>query len=291
MKRLLVVLIAISMLFTFVACGEGEVTSSDPASSEITGSDVTSSDETSSDEVSSNDTSSTESEEPTSGAESTTSTEATHTHTWGSWKTETQALVGKDGIQRRVCSTCYTSETRTTTDYALENSFLYDYNLGWFMGDWPVNDGLGSYYPDTPANQEGIQGGTILNYLGADYNESDRTDMDFTISFSNAVAYLSTKFKITDSLKAEMKADCRYDSATDSFNLTYPGTTPVDVDTVEGYVHNGGNNYTVYYSVSHRHGTTPTYWKAEIEYNLPDGNNNKYISLVGVESLPNNLTK
>ena len=96
---------------------------------------------------------------------------------------------------------------------------------------------------------------------------------------------------MTDSLKAEMKADRRYDSATDSFNLTYPGTTPIDIDKVEGYVHNGGNKYTVYYKVSARHGSTPTYWKAEIEYNLLNGNSNKCLSLVGVESLPSNLTK
>jgi hypothetical protein len=120
MKRLLAIFLAISMLLTFAACGDGEITNSDPASSEITSSDVTSSDETSSDETSSDEVSSTE---------STSSTEATHTHSWGIWKLETCALVNRVGTEKRTCSTCQATETRENTEYVVYYSF-YDPGLG-----------------------------------------------------------------------------------------------------------------------------------------------------------------
>ena len=213
---------------------------------------------------------------------------ATGQHSWDDWKTETQALVGKEGIEKRTCKTCFASETRKTTEDALNNSFVDNVEFEWFMSEWPSTNG--GTLVDIPYNVEGIQGGTLLNYLGAVYNESDRTDMDFTISFSNSVTYLSTKFNITDSLKTEMKADYRYDSATDSFNLTYPGSSGIVIAWVEGYIHNGGNNYTVYYGIEQRDGGfIPQYWKAEIEYNLLNGNPNKYLSFMGVETLPSDL--
>ena len=47
-------------------------------------------------------------------------------HAWGDWETETPALVGKDGTEKQTCSVCSASETRTTTDDAASNSFADD---------------------------------------------------------------------------------------------------------------------------------------------------------------------
>ena len=222
--------------------------------------------------------------------ETTDNTEPPHEHVWGEWKTEAQALVGKDGVQKRTCSTCSTSETRETTEGALNNSFVGNVEFEWFMSEWPSQNG--GTLLDIPYNAEGIQGGTLLNYVGAFYNGSYRDNMDFSIPLSAVIEFLMPTFAITDALKAEMKADYRYDSATDSFNLTHPGSSGIVIAWVEGYIHTGGNKYTVYYGIEQRDGGfIPQYWKAEIEYNLLNGNPNKYLSFMGVDTLPSNLTK
>ncbi|MBE6948088.1 MAG: hypothetical protein E7454_07580 [Ruminococcaceae bacterium] len=318
MKRILALLLALVMLLCLTACGENPAEVNNPASSNpstgessgSTGSTTPSSEAT---QPSTNPSEPASSEHKHSYASDVTTaatcgkdgvktftcscgdsyTEkiaATGQHSWGSWTLEAKAYVGKDGTEKRTCKTCSASETRKTTDGALNNSFVGNVEFEWFMSEWPSPNG--GTLVDIPYNAEGIQGGTLLNYVGAFYNGSYRDNMDFSIPLSAVVEFLKPTFAITDALKAEMKADYRYDSATDSFNLTHPGSSGIVTAWVEGYIHTGGNKYAVYYGIEQRDGGfIPQYWKAEIEYNLLNGNPNKYLSFVGVESLPSNLTK
>ena len=52
---------------------------------------------------------------------------ATGQHSWSNRTTETKAYVGKDGTDKRTCSSCSASETRKTTEEALQNSFCPHY--------------------------------------------------------------------------------------------------------------------------------------------------------------------
>lgn len=282
MKKFLM-LLAVCMLLGLTACGEGE--ESNPTSS-ATATKPHAHDYNS--EVTSAATCDKEGVKTFTCACGDTYTEkidATGEHTWGNWKTETEALIGRDGTEKRVCSACSTSETRPTTQYALQNSFG-EYGIERLMEHWPVE---GGWVQEVPLQEEAIRGFMLLQFVGAQYNGPDRTDEEFTISFDAVVEFLSPHFYITEAIKAEMKQDYRYDAATDRFNLNYPGSG-LNMD-VRGYTHNGGKSYTVYYYTETTYFDYPSYWKVELEYNLPDGQPNKYLSIVRIEALPENITK
>jgi hypothetical protein len=291
MKRLLAIFLAISMLLTFAACGDGEITNSDPASSEITSSDVTSSDETSSDETSSDEVSSTESEEPTSSTESTSSTEATHTHSWGIWKPETCALVNRVGTDKRTCSTCSATETRENTEYVVYYSF-YDPGLEQIFY-WGFNyDGSLRAY-------------SLLEYAPYKYSKFvyKETSTDTIYNALAKVFVLDSSFK--DKMRAEGKSNpyyLGYNEANDTF--TFEGNNMGSVGNAEplGYIHNGGKEYTVYYRFEESaFDDSPQIYKVVLEFNRTDcfninnwslnGEENKYLSFEEVSSVPDNLIR
>jgi hypothetical protein len=205
---------------------------------------------------------------------------ATGQHSWGSWTLETKAFVGNDGTEKRTCKTCSASETRKTTEEALHNSFWPYYGI----------DGMFRYGDYSPINEERIQGYTLLDYVGYGYEGEERDGMDFEISSAGAFAFLDEHFVLTDAQKASMKEDSRYNAATDKFSLTWPGSN-LNRE-ICGYVHNGGNNYTVYYAASNDGGQECTvYWKVVLEHNAPNGKPNRYISIVRIASIPTDITK
>ena len=203
-----------------------------------------------------------------------------HTHTWGNWETVTKAFIGKDGTEKRTCSTCSVSETRNTSSGALDNSFWPYYGI----------DGMFGNGESSPLNEERIQGYTLLECIGYGYEGEERDGMDFEISSAGAFAFLDEHFVLTDAQKASMKEDSRYNAATDKFSLTWPGSN-LNRE-ICGYTHNGGNNYTVYYAASNSGGEEcNVYWKVVLEHNAPNGKPNRYISIVRVDSIPSNITK
>ena len=290
MKKILAILLAASILFAFAACGEGEVTSSDLASSEITSGDVTSSDETSSNEVSSDEVSSTESEEPTSGAESTASTETTHTHTWGSWKIETCALVNRVGTEKRTCSGCTDTETRENTENVLFNSF-----------DDPALQMI-FYFG---FNQDGSpRAYSLLLYAPYKYHKFAYKENSIDTIYEE----LAKCFALDSSFKDDMRAEGRefswnfgYDEANDTF--TFEGLSMGSEGYVAplGYIHNGGNQYTVYYEFEAHGSSDAEIYKVVLEFNRTDkfdintwklnGAENKYLSFEKVSSVPDNLIR
>ncbi|MBQ3147289.1 MAG: hypothetical protein IJN25_09915 [Clostridia bacterium] len=283
MKKILILLLTALLLLGLTACGEdgSETTGSTPEATKPHTHDYTG-------EVTTAATCDKEGVKTFTcacGDSYTEKIDATGEHTWGNWKTETEALIGRDGTQTRTCSACAAAESRRTTEGALQNSFG-EYGIERLMEHWPVENG---WAQEVPLQEEAIRGFMLLHFVSAQYNGPDRTDEEFTISFDAVVEFLSPYFYITESIKAEMKQDYRYDAATDRFNLNYPGSG-LNMD-VRGYVHNGGNRYTVYYYTETPYFDYPSYWKVEIEFLLPEGQPNKYLSIIRIPELPENITK
>lgn len=290
MKRILALLFALVMLLALTACGKDDSTGATTNATEATVPSTTTPPTTAvphthsySSEVTTAATCDKEGIKTftcSCGDSYTEKIAATGEHAWDSWATETQAYVGKDGTEKRICKTCATSETRKTTEGALENSFWPYYGI----------DGMFSNGESSPLNAERIQGYTLLQYIGYGYEGEERDGMDFEISSAGAFAFLDEHFVLTDAQKASMKEDPRYNAATDKFSLTWPGSN-LNRE-ICGYTHNGGNQYTVYYAASNSGGEECNiYWKVVLEHNAPNDKPNRYISIVRIESIPADITK
>ena len=72
------------------------------------------------------------------------------------------------------------------------------------------------------------------------------------------------------------------------YSVNGGGFTPGTLYYVAGYIHNGGNKYTVYYDCD-EDSAKPI--KVELEYNLLNGKPNRYISIEKVNSIPGNITE
>ena len=73
-----------------------------------------------------------------------------------------------------------------------------------------------------------------------------------------------------------------------AYAVTMNGFTPGDVYYIEGYIHNGGNKYTVYYNCDESNAKP---MKVELEYNLVNGKPNRYTSIEKVNSVPSNISR
>lgn len=269
MKKLLAILLVLTMVFSFAACGNKEDVSSDVGTS----SSITSieGDKTSSETTNNESTGAATTSDATSGSSSeqntskpTTSTPPstskpteTHTHTWGNWSIETEALVGKDGIEKRTCSGCKETETRKKTSGAVYNSFFDE-------GITHIMFALHENRISTPICIEGLK-----SYVtGCWYFTPD----------TNALEFLSARFELTPTLKEEIK-----NNTFSSEEYRSCGNCTIS------YVHNGGNKYTVYYHLLDWYDEELGKCKVELEYNLINGKPNKYLSIEEVDSFPENL--
>ena len=200
MKKILSLLLAITLVFSLVACDNEKDTTSKPDTS-TTQTETESTENTETTDSDTADESSSETETPSSSTSTpTTSTETSkpttstpsapsHTHSWSSWKTETKALIGKDGTEKRTCSSCKETESRALTKDAAYNSF-YDLELHWFM-------------LDTIGISGGINSNNLITYFSQKYDGRD----DATINPSSTTVFnwLSSRFVLTDSLKEYFK--------------------------------------------------------------------------------------
>lgn len=196
----------------------------------------------------------------------------------GNWIIDKEPIIGRDGIEKRICSTCEEVEKRGTN----KDAALYSFNIG--GGEGWIFDNYESEY-----NVNILSSANLLDVIGATYEGPERADDSFSISYSGAIEFLSINYNITDELKASLKQNSRYNSATDKFDLRYPGS-PTEL-AQKGYVHNGGNSYSVFFHTYDYDYKVAACWKVDIEYNLIDNKPNKCISVMRVESLPINIIK
>ncbi len=311
MKKILSLLLAITFVFALVACDNKKDTTSEPDTStpiqtetestentETTDSDTA--DESSSEtETPSSSTStpitSTETSKPTTNdkdnttsskpsntsstptetSKPTTSTPSapSHTHNWGSWETETKALIGKDGTEKRTCSSCKEVEKRSTKTDAVVNSFWDCYLDEYFA--WFVHSG----------NQTTFDISALFKCGDLIARDECSITKESTIAVNDYYKALKEHFVLEDAIISQMKSQRN----ADAYPMTMDGFTPQPFDTVVGYTHNGGNKYTVYWQSSYRDDVKPI--KVELEYNLLNGKPNKYIAVEFVNTIPNNIIK
>lgn len=210
---------------------------------------------------------------PTTSTPSSTPSTPTHTHSWGSWKTETKALIGKDGTEKRTCSSCKEVEKRSTKTDAIVNSFL-DFYLDEYFA-WFINSG----------NQTTFDISALFKCGDLIARDECPITQDSTIAVNDYYKALKEHFVLNDAIISQMKSQRN----ADAYPMTMDGSTPQPFDTVVGYTHNGGNKYTVYWESSYRNDVKPI--KVELEYNLLNGKPNRYISIEFVNSIPNNIVK
>ncbi len=192
-------------------------------------------------------------------------------HKFGSWFTETYAIVGKDGVEKRVCSVCETPETRTTTKDAAARSFTDDDLEFFFMyGGSPIMTGnLITTY-------------AIHEYVRNIYRRADFEKDVFEIPASEYLATAQKHFVLDDTQLAAL-------NPTGEDTITFYYDNPIGfTHEVAGYVHNSGNTYTVYYT-SFSYPNFGSAFAVEIEYNLPSGEPNRYISIIEIDALPDNM--
>lgn len=280
MKRLLTILLALSLLFTFAACANKSYTSSD-VSSVASSSTESTIETTSTDSTTSTETSS--ATETVSKTETTSSVEskptANHTHSWSAWKIKTYAFIDKDGSDERVCSTCSATETRKRTENAIGNSF-FDGGLQYLI--W---GGSGS-----------MSSSAMYQYACHEFNDYIEKP---NIPAEKVFSLLSKCFNITENDKDYIKANYKaiasgeygYDATTETFFMPYNAETGNFL--FAGYKHNQGNKYTTYYAFSEFgiDELEETFWAFEVEYNRSKGQPNKYLSVKKVDSLPNDIIK
>lgn len=311
MKKILALLLALSMLFALTACEEDDKTTpTGESTGAITNTTESTNDPTDGTEDGTEDTtphthsySSKVTTAATCGEEGvktftcscgdsyTEKIAATGQHSWSSWKTETCALVNREGTDKRTCSTCSATETRENTEYVVYNSF-YDPGLGQLFY-WGFNyDGSLRAY-------------SLLEYAPYKYSKFvyKETSTDTIYNALAKIFVLDSSFK--DKMRAEGKSNpyyLGYNEANDTF--TFEGNNMGSNGNAEplGYIHNGGKEYTVYYRFEvSALDESPQIYKVVLEFNRTDsfninnwslnGEENKYLSFEKVSSVPSNLTK
>ena len=204
-------------------------------------------------------------------------------HAWGSWTTESYALVGKPGIERKTCQNCSSSEERERTDNEIYNSF-YDSGLQYII----ATDGL-------------MNGYSLLNYARHEFHDY----MYKVTPTATILAQLAKHFQLTDAMKADIIAaaiedekmvqqyggegNYGYNSAEDTFTLTYNAESMNF--RLLGYVCDADNNYTIYCASSEfsYEDMPEKIWRVQLEYNKINGQPNRYLSVNEVFGVPDNL--
>ena len=198
-------------------------------------------------------------------------------HNWGEWIITAPALLNKDGTETRTCKVCSATETKVTKENAVENAFT-DVELQYLFDRWNGVNG-------------DITAAAMLSYFSQKY--TGREEDPLIIPAATVFAWLEERFALTDGLKEEMKRlddyYLKYHAATDSFELTFAGSIAEIL--LIGYIPNGENSYTVYYQHNAWDGTSrgDGVWAVTMEYNLPEGKPNRYLSVIKVDAVPDKV--
>lgn len=193
-------------------------------------------------------------------------------HNWGEFELESKALVGRPGKEKRTCATCLCEEYIEITKDAGLNSF-YDHGLHFIFG----------------SNYGTVSGFSVLEYATIALPEY----LDQVIPMNTVIDALELRFDLTDDMKDGMKylAASRfgYDESSDTIVLHYYGDINNTVDALLGYVHKGDNRYDTYYAFTAMEFNVTLFFKVELEYNLLEGKPNKYLSIVWVDAVPEDM--
>ena len=125
----------------------------------------------------------------------------------------------------------------------------------------------------------------LLTYVSQSYEQ--REDYTINLSSSTVFDYLSQRFVLTETMKAEMKQDARYNKDNDTFKLEYVANY-ADVEFL-GYIHDGEYNYTVYYRLAHYGSDVSSTWQISLVFNSIKDKPNQYLSIVKVYTVPDHL--
>ena len=289
MKRIFALLVSMVMLFVLTACGADNPADSKPS---VTTAPTTHAHSYSS-EVTTPATCEKEGVQTFTCACGHAYTEeiaATGEHAWDSWNTEACALVNRAGTETRTCATCAATETREVTGGVLENSF-YDPGLEHIFY-WGFNqDGTPRAY-------------ALLQYAPYRYDK-----FAYKVNSTDTICEtLSKSFVLNDGWEDEMRAEGKamreafgYDEAKDTFTFEGLSMGSVGYAEVLGYVHNGGNGYTVYYGFAEHGSEAKQIYKVGLEFYRTDrfdimewdlkGEENKYLSFEKVDSTPSDMIR
>ena len=287
MKKLLAVLLAMALIFSLAACGgskDDTAGNTDNTQTATKPSENNTTVPSQGDEQKATQPSETNpATNPTQGGNSAD----THSHTWeyGKATITKQPTPAAEGSQNVPCSGC----SETLTEALPKMALVLAFNCA----------PLGEMVSGTEADgQNCMTAQTIVAYMLA------TKEGDYTQSSADFFAECDQHFALTDTLKNEIKtvntATFSYHSATDKF--TYTAAPAVSTDPlVKGFIHNGGNKYTVYYYSSScgcwvddcMICLKPFHFKVELEmnriydnYNIP----NKILSITRVKSAPDDLS-
>ena len=169
---------------------------------------------------------------------------------------------------------CDSSEDYTMTGNAMYEAF-YDPGLKFFVGTGK---------PDDPSSMLNYAYCSLVEYWGKEVPSATVFDA------------LSQRFNISEEFKQDMLFIAKgmgpyggwgYNSENDTFHFL-GGTTSDELELL-GYVHNTGNQYTVYFFYSSDLPPMEELFKVEIEYNRANGKPNKYLLIEAVSATPDNM--
>lgn len=199
--------------------------------------------------------------------------DATGEHAWGEWTTETVAMIGRYGSQKRTCRICEATENRATTENAAIASFD-DWLLGCFFD---IATGHDMYIGQNLVETNLVN--SYINHIFFHENEGTET----TVSVSQ---YLE-KAKVYFSMSKEAQDRLLY-GYTDTVEIGFQNPSFSVYDFL-GYKHNSGKTYTIYYKQDF--GAEKYYFEVVLEYNLLEGQPNRYLSITRISALPVDITK
>lgn len=191
-------------------------------------------------------------------------------HTWSDWEVESDALVGRNGTEKRTCSVCLETEGKESVANAISNSF-YDGGLIRIL-----NHNYGT-----------MDATSLLEYACREFPEY----ADKTTQASVIYDALAKRFDISDifgtSLPNFHAERYGYDATNDTYTLHDYGDTATIA--LLGYVHQEGNRYDVYYAFTPDGIDVTLTYKIVLAYNKLDGNPNKYLSIERVSTPPSDM--
>lgn len=208
-------------------------------------------------------------------------------HTWDYNKSEIieKPTLTATGSRKVPCQICGQTRTDTIARISLTDAF--------------GNPLLGEMFIGKEADgQNCMTGETIVKFMLATKSGS------VTQSSGDFFAECSKYFAMTDNLKADIKAlsTTRFRYNANNGTFTYQANPPVaPVPGVQGFVHNGGNRYTVYYYNSIcgcwdpecKICSAPYYIKVELELSRNFDNLNainRILNVTKVNSVPSDIT-
>ena len=284
MKKLFAILLAVTLVLCLAACGKPAETPKDtqPAKNDATQGTAPSQ---------GGEQNATQPSQPAATNPAAPSTPSqggeAHSHAWDYSKATItkQPSPVQDGSQTVPCSGCSETFTETLTKLTASSAFSCAQLSEMVAGT-------------ESEGQNCMTAQTVVAFILATKEGTvTQSAADF---FAEAGKYFALNDTLKSGIKAVSTAAFRYDAGADKFTYeAAPAVNPAPL--VKGFVHNGGNKYTVYY-----YNSTcgcwvddcmlclkPFHFKVELELNRGYNNmeaTNKILSVTKIKSAPDNIT-